>query len=81
VVRVRIETGVRNPGDGRVLLEVLGEGEGVLAVTLDAEGEGLDTLEEEEGRVGGEAASEILSRGSERSAEALGDEGSQELSP
>lgn len=70
IVGVRSETGVRHPVYGGVLLEVLGEGEGVLAVTLDTEGEGLDALEKKEGRVSGEAAPEILSRSTEKSAKA-----------
>lgn len=60
MVGVGSKAGVRDPSDGGVLLEVLGEGEGVLAVTLDPERKGLDTLKEEERRIGGEAASEIL---------------------
>lgn len=42
VVRVRGESGVRDPGDLGTLIEPLSECERVLAVALDAEGERLD---------------------------------------
>src|SRR6266511_2322958 len=48
VVRVRLEAGVGDPRDLGVVLEPLRERERVLAVALDAEGERLDPLQEEE---------------------------------
>src|SRR6266540_5533866 len=48
VVRVRLEAGVGDPRDLGVVLEPLRERERVLAVPLDAEGERLDPLQEEE---------------------------------
>lgn len=48
VRRMRGKTWVRDPGDARVGLEPLGEGECVVDVALHTQREGLETLEEEE---------------------------------
>lgn len=56
---VRLKTWVGNPGDLWVGLEPLGEGEGVLDVTLDTEWEGLETDDEVEGTEWVEGGSEI----------------------
>ena len=49
VVLVRLQTRVEHPADARVGLEPFSERLGVLDVLLAAEGESLETLEEEPG--------------------------------
>ncbi len=56
---VRLEAGVRDPGDLRVLLEVPRERERVVAVTLGAERERLEALQEEERGEGVERGADI----------------------
>lgn len=46
MVRVALETRVRNPADIGALLKILSKGESVLSVTLSAETESLETEEE-----------------------------------
>ena len=46
------ESGIADPGDLRMVAEILGDLEGVGAVALHAEGKGLDALEEDPGGVG-----------------------------
>ena len=58
-LRVGLKAGEADVGDCVVSLEVLGDGEGILAVPLHAEGEGLNPEEEHPGVVGGDAGSEV----------------------
>lgn len=59
MVRVALEAGVRHPADVFAVLEVLGQGEGVLGVALGTEGQGLDAEEELLGGKGVEGGTEI----------------------
>jgi hypothetical protein len=57
VLGVAFESGVKDFGDLGVLLEPVGDGEGVLVVLFHAEREGLDAAEDEEAVLGSGAAS------------------------
>ena len=59
VRRVARQTGVAHPGNLLVFLKPLRERERVLAVTLDAERERLETLQEEEGGEGVHGRAEV----------------------
>ena len=59
VLRVILETGVLDPSDLGVLLEVLSHLQGVLAVTFHAQGKGLDALEEHPGVIRGDGGAEV----------------------
>jgi len=56
------EAGEADPIDGRVVLEMLGDGEGVVAVAFHAEGKGFDSLQELPGVVRRDAGTEIAKR-------------------
>ena len=57
--RVVLQTGETHPLDGVVGLEVLGHGEGILAMTLHAEGKSLDSLQELPGVIGRKTGPEV----------------------
>lgn len=59
VLGVILETGVLDPGNLWVFLEVLSHLHRVLAVSLHAEGQGLDALEEDPGVIGGDGRAEV----------------------
>lgn len=59
VAGVRLETSVRDPRYLRVLLEPLSNLEGVVYVTLNAQRERLDTLQQQEGSEGVDGGSKV----------------------
>lgn len=56
---VALEARVRDPGNVGALVEPLGEGDGVLGVTLGPQAEGLETEQELLGGEGAEAGTEV----------------------
>ena len=56
---IGLEAGEADPLNGVVRLKVCGDGVGVLAVALHAEGQGLDALEELPGIIGCDAGAEV----------------------